>query len=134
MHAACHQQCDWFIHAYLTAQAMFTLQDTVLEKVTSYCYLGRVLTTNDNEWPTIYRNLQRARQQWARISRLMQTEHVKKKSAGMFYKAIVQFVLLYCCNTWVIDQRMLQTLSTFHHRVSHHITKCLPTLRDGIWK
>jgi len=132
-HAARRQQRDRFIHAYLEAQTTFTLHDTVLEKVTSYRYLGRVLATNDNEWPTIYRNLQRARQQWARISRLMRTEHVEKKAAGMFYKAIVQSVLLYCCETWVIDERMLQTLSAFHHRVSRHITKCHPTLRDGIW-
>jgi len=64
----------------------------------------------------------------------MRTEHVEKKAAGMFYKAIVQSVLLYCCETWVIDERMLQTLSAFHHRVSRHITKRLPTLqRDGTW-
>jgi hypothetical protein len=41
----------------------------------------------------------------------------------MFYKSIVQSVLLYGCETWVLSDRMISTLRGFHHRVAKKIAK-----------
>jgi hypothetical protein len=41
----------------------------------------------------------------------------------MFYKSIVQSVLLYGCETWVLSDRMISTLHGFHHRVAQKIAK-----------
>jgi hypothetical protein len=44
----------------------------------------------------------------------------------MFYKAVVQSVLLYGCETWVITSNMLSVLESFHHRVARRLTRRFP--------
>ena len=44
----------------------------------------------------------------------------------MFYKSIVQSVLLYGCETWVINQHMLHVLEGFHHWVARRISGLMP--------
>lgn len=54
----------------------------------------------------------------------------------MFYKAIVQSILLYACETWTIDSSMMKTLSGFHNRVARQIARKGPK-RDpntGVWE
>ena len=40
----------------------------------------------------------------------------------MFYKAVVQSVLLYGCETWVITPQVLRVLEGFHHRVARRLS------------
>ena len=40
----------------------------------------------------------------------------------MFYKAIVQSVLLYGCETWVVSPKVLQVLEGFHHRAARRLS------------
>jgi len=40
----------------------------------------------------------------------------------MFYKAVVQAVLLYGLESWVLMPQMLQALWGFHHQVAHQLT------------
>jgi hypothetical protein len=40
----------------------------------------------------------------------------------MFYKAVVQSVLLYGCETWVITSQVLRVLEGFHHRVARRLS------------
>jgi hypothetical protein len=51
----------------------------------------------------------------------------------MFYKSIVQSVLLYGCETWVLSDRMISTLHGFHHRVAQKIAKKQAYLLVGDW-
>jgi hypothetical protein len=51
----------------------------------------------------------------------------------MFYKSIVQSVLLYGCETWVLSDRMISTLRGFHHRVARKIAKKQAYLLAGDW-
>ena len=44
----------------------------------------------------------------------------------MFYKAIVQSVLLYGSETWTIRPAMLKVLESFHNRVARRLTGRLP--------
>jgi hypothetical protein len=44
----------------------------------------------------------------------------------MFYKAAVQTVLLYGCETWSLTSRMLNVLDSFHHRVARKLTRRFP--------
>ena len=93
-----------------------------LEQVTTFRYLGRPLSATDNDWPALYWNLRKARQRWAQISRVLAREGASPKVSGMFYKAIVQSVLLYGVETWVISSPMLQALRGFHHRIARCLT------------
>ena len=40
---------------------------------------------------------------------------------GYFYKAIVQAVLLYGAEIWVLLEHMLHILNLFHHQYAHYI-------------
>ena len=40
----------------------------------------------------------------------------------MFYKAVVQSVLLYGCETWVVTPDILRHLRGFHHRVARRLS------------
>ena len=42
--------------------------------------------------------------------------------SGYFYKAVVQSVLLYCCETWVKTDRVMQALRGFHNRVARRLS------------
>ena len=42
-----------------------------LEMVTSFKYLGRVLTEEDDDWPEVVGNLKKAWNSWDRLTRIM---------------------------------------------------------------
>ena len=58
-----------------------------------------------------------------------------KRIAGYFYKVIVQTVLLFGSETWVISKRQLRMLEAFHHRVARYICRRhIRKLEDGTWE
>ena len=42
-----------------------------IQSVTEFRYLGRILTSTDNEWPAVARNLQKARVTRGRLARIL---------------------------------------------------------------
>jgi hypothetical protein len=58
-----------------------------------------------------------------------------KWTLGRFYKAVGQIVLLYDCETWVINPRMLIRLECFHNQIARRLTGGAPLLyRDtNVW-
>jgi hypothetical protein len=99
----------------------FSVNGTGIEKVGSFKYLGRILSEDDNDWPAIRANIQKARQRWGQIARILAREGASTKVMGYFYKAIVQAVLLYAAETWVVTERSMKALNSFHHRCARHI-------------
>ena len=57
------------------------------------------------------------------------------RTAAVFYKAVVQSVLLYGCETWVVTPAVLKALSGFHHKVARRLSGCLPRYlpREDRW-
>ena len=56
----------------------------------------------------------------------------KSKGVGMFFKALVQAVLILGAETWVMTPRMGRDLGGFQHRVAQRITGRQPRrLLDG---
>jgi hypothetical protein len=54
----------------------------------------------------------------------------------MFYKAVIQTVLLYGSETWVLTPRMLSKLERFHQQIARRLTGRAPVYlrREGQWK
>ena len=53
---------------------------------------------------------------------------------SIFYKAVVQAILLYSSETWVLTKHTLTMLETFHHRVARQITgRHAYQQPDGSW-
>ncbi len=80
----------------------FTANGQMLEKVHMFKYLGRLLVINDDDAPALARNLLRARSQWGRFSTVLTREGANPKAMGYFYQAVVQSVLLFAIETWVV--------------------------------
>ena len=57
------------------------------------------------------------------FKRLLTRERASRRVMGHFYKAIVQSILLYGAETWVINPKNMQKLRTFHRGCARYITK-----------
>ena len=70
----------------------------------------------------VVHNLRRAQKKWAWLTRLLGREVADAWTPGMFYNAVLQPVLLYGSEIWVMLPRIGRTLVGFHHRVVHILT------------
>ena len=98
----------WFLMA-------LTAYGRPLTAVSAFKYMVRVLSASDDDWPAVIRNLRRARQKWACLSRMLGWEGVYSQTSGMFYTAVVQEILLYGLEAWVMSPRIGKALGGFHH-------------------
>ena len=101
---------------------VFYARHKPLETVREFKYLGRIVSNDNNDWPAVLRNLKRARSKWAMIRKVLVRDQANPRVAGYFYKAVVQAVLLYGCESWVITDSVLKRLESFHHKVARQIT------------
>ena len=67
-------------------------------------------------------NLKKAQRRWARVSFVLRREGLSPRQGAMFYKAIVQSVLLYGVETWVLTKSMMNILKGFHYRVARKLS------------
>ena len=79
-------------------------------------------------------NLGKARKSWGIIQRILSREGANKRVTGNFFKAVVQQVLLFEAETWVVTPRMERELNSFAHGSARRITGRQPRRgRDGQW-
>ena len=113
----------------------FSAYGHTLDVVLSFKYLGRVILAEDDEWTALNRNLTKARSVWRRMTRILSREVMRPQVPVFFSKAIVQSVLIFSAETWVINPRMGQVLGGFQYQVARRLEGCLPQWRiDGKWE
>ena len=100
-----------------------------LENFAKFRYLGQVLTAGDDDWIAVVGKLGKAQHSWGWLSRILRLEGSDPKVSGSFYKAVVQVVLLFGAETWVLTPRMKRSLDSFQHRVARRITGRQPQRR-----
>ena len=66
-----------------------------LNLVTSFKYLGQVLTASDNDWTGVVDNLRKAQFNWDRMSRILVRGGGGARAYVNFYKSVVRSVLLF---------------------------------------
>ena len=105
-----------------------------LETVNYFKYLGRVLTEGVDDWLAVAGNLRKARKIWMQMVRILIREGADPKVLGLLFKAVVQAVLLFGLETWVLTPRMERSLSRFQHRVAQRLTRRHPRrIKEGRW-
>ena len=88
----------------------------------------------DNDWPAMVGNLQRERQKWEKLMRVMGIEGAYARTSGEIDLAVVQSLMLYRSETWVMNPHIGKVLVGFHHRVALRLTGKKPRQgRDGVW-
>ena len=80
-----------------------TAYGSPLETIPSFKYLVRILLESDDEWPAVVHNLRKVRKKWALLSRVLGREREDAQTKGLFYVVVVQVVLMYGLETWVIS-------------------------------
>ena len=96
--------------------------------------MGRILDEDEDDKHASSPQLTKARTKWNQIGQVLRSEGMKPRAMGYFYKTIVQAILLYGSETWVVSDAHLQQFRSFHSRVSRHIAGChIRPLEDGSW-
>ena len=108
------------------AETVFTADGITLAQVTSFKYLEQIIMAADEDWTALVRNLRKARRKWERLMRVMSRERADARTLVHIYLAVVQLVLLYRSETWVMTPCIRMVLGRFHHRVSHRLTRRQP--------
>ena len=71
---------------------------------------------------------------WGRLARILGREGADPKVSRNFYIAVIQQVLLFGAETWVLNKRMEAALDAFQGRVARRLTGRMPRRgRDGKW-
>ena len=90
--------------------------------LTSFKYLGIVLSAADDDWPEVVRNLVKARTVWWRMSKILSREGARLQVSGFFSKSIIQSVLLFDAESWVVTTHMGRYLRGFQDNLARGIT------------
>ena len=112
----------------------FSAYGLPLEMVTSFRYLGRLISEADIDWLEMVLNMEKARTVWRRMTGIL-----RRKGAGLqvyvfFFKAVVQSVLLLGAEKWVVTPNMGRVLGGLQDQVARRLTGRLPRWWiDGKW-
>ena len=112
----------------------FYINGEEIKKVKQFKYLGRIITDDDNDLMAVEQQLTKARRTWGMIGKV-----IKKKSKSnprimsIFYKVIVQTILLYGSESWVLNQGLKDKLNSFHNRCARYITGDHIRVIDDVW-
>ena len=64
----------------------FSAYGNPLEMLTSFKYLGRVISSTDNNWPVVVRNLTWEKTVWMRMSQILSREGLTPRVSGFFLR------------------------------------------------
>ena len=93
-----------------SAEMAFEVYREQLQTVPRFKYLGRILTEGDDDWPAVAGNLAKSRKSSGRLQGILSREGATKRVLGNFFKALVQKVLLFGAETWVVSPNSSWTL------------------------
>ena len=85
--------------------------------VAAFLYLYRKLAYNNSNWFDLYHNLWKARIRWAMVGGVVSKTGETVWAKGVLYKAVVQSVLLYGSEIWVVKGYIIKVLEGFPHQV-----------------
>ena len=89
--------------------------------VTSFQYLGRVISAADDDWPAVVSNLSQERVVSKSMTRILGREAAEPQVSSFFFKAVVQAVLLF-----VVTPCTGRELRGFQGQVARRIMGHLP--------
>ena len=112
----------------------FTVSGEEIKMVSEFKYLGRILTNNDMDLKAVESQLVKARRVWGMIGKIVKKKsHCNPRIMSIFYKVIVQTVLLYGSESWVMSTLARNKVNSFHNRCSRFITGRHITLDGETW-
>ena len=68
----------------------------------------RTATYNNTNWASSYANLSKLQKCWGLVEKVLIQTGAHVKPQAMIYKAVIQTVLLYGCESWVVIEKIWQ--------------------------
>ena len=65
---------------------------------------------SENYWPAVLHNVGKASRVWNRQGELLQRKGAETRVSTMFYQVVVQSVLFFGAETWVLSEAMSRKL------------------------
>ena len=76
--------------------------------------LVQTLSSSDDDWMAVEQNLRTAQVKWGQLAKILGREGANRRTAEKFYVAVVQAVLLFFSETWLLTPRLDKSLEGFH--------------------
>ena len=93
-----------------------------------------MLLSSDDDWPAVEPNLWRARGKWGRLVKILGREGADSIKAGKLYMVVVQEVIIFESETWVMILWLEKSLEGFHHWAVRRMAGMGPKLQwGGTW-
>ena len=86
-----------------SAERYFQAYGRPLATVTSFKYLVQVMTKADEVWTVVVGKIWKVQKSWEQMERILRQEGTFPRVLGMFFKVVVQAVLLFGSVTWVLN-------------------------------
>ena len=121
-------------HPVLNSLTPFHIGDQSIDLVSTYTYLGRVLSCDDSDDQAAYARLNKAATVWGRFKVLLQKDGASVSTMGRFYRTILMQTLLFGSDTWTLSKRSLSRLERFHARCARGIAhRPIQRLMNNTW-
>ena len=90
---------------------------------------------DDHDGRAVRAQLLKARKVWVRLGNILKDENVSPRVNGMFFRAMVQAVLLYRSETWYLTPALLARLNGFQIKAGYRMARENRLKRDpdGNW-
>ncbi len=102
---------------------LFYIEGELLEKVDLFQYLGWNLAQDNDDVRAVRNQIKKARWIWARVGQILTVDNTLPKVSTKFYKAVVQYVLLYGSKMWNLLTTALVQLEGFHICAAYHMAE-----------
>ena len=104
-----------------TAATEFRAWEHVIGCLKMFKYLGQILLFDNSDYPAVDGNLWKARWICGRFYYMIIWYESDTWTSGRFYIAVVQCVLMFRTNTWVIKTCILRSMGSIHNWAAHLI-------------
>ncbi len=111
------------VTAALALRQQFMIHGDVLERVEVYKYLRWMMAQDDEDTQAVRAQLRKVRTTWAWVGKVLRSENTSPIIAAKFYLAVVQAILLYSSEMWVISPHAMAHLEGFHIRAAWPVAK-----------
>ena len=85
-------------------------------------YLKPTIYFNNSNWETLYGNLRKAQWRWGMMVKFLVKMGEMVPSRAIMYKALVQTVLIYWSECWLVMDAILKVLEGLHYWVARRIS------------
>ena len=100
------------------AETEFQAYGHLLALVSSFKYLGQVMTASVNDRMEVVTNMRKSWWKWAWMSKILVWEGENTRTSITFYTVVVKSVLFFGSEMWVTTPWIGQNLGGFHHRLA----------------